>query len=380
MQQALKLDKAWWEHLAPKSMISRRREVEALLADFVRSGYGAQWLKVARNPMGVFRLSPGQVIPVVQLTFVGNAPGFVAPFRTLKVGHRTVNTSTEYLSGKILAENEQSIQPLLSVDVVTDPVMVGAAMRRQSTLDESKVLQPSLLFSVPAHHLLSPKHSLTGAYVLYQHIFGNGGSYPNDGHFYVGVTKRSWQQRWAEHRRAIEFGSNLLFHRRFREEKAQGRITYVHHKVMGITNDLESLYAAEEFLVEGHWQDDRRLNMIPGGKSGLRYLRENGLLRQRAAPMPDDRERIVDGWLRVNPTKGLPAPWIAERWRDNAWAVAQICGRDNRLSVQQVRAIRELAVAHSAEEISIRIGAKDAAQVTRVLEGKTYTRVDRSES
>lgn len=349
LQHTIKLNKAWWEHLAPKSMISRRREVEGLLAEFVRSSYGTEWLKVACNPAGVFRLFPGQVIPVVQLTFVGNAPGFVAPFQKLMESHRTVNTDTVYLSGKVLAENEQIIQPLLSVDVVTDPVMVSAAMRRQTTVDERTVLQPSLLLSVPAHLLLSPTHSPTGAYVLYQHIFGNGSSYPNDGHFYVGVTKRSWQRRWAEHRRAIEVGSDLLFHRRFREEKAEGRITYVHHKVMGITNDVESLYAAEEFLVEGHWEDERRLNMIPGGKSGLRYLRENGLLKRRSAPMPDDREQIINGWLREHPLRGLPAPWIAKKWRDNAWAVAQICGRDDRLSVEQVRAIRELAVAHSAE-------------------------------
>ena len=34
----MKLNKAWWEHLAPKSMIGRRREVEQLLEDFVRFG------------------------------------------------------------------------------------------------------------------------------------------------------------------------------------------------------------------------------------------------------------------------------------------------------------------------------------------------------
>lgn len=93
----------------------------------------------------------------------------------------------------------------------------------------------------------------------------------------MGVSTRSWQKRWSEHRRAIEMGSPLLFHRRFREEQKGGRLTYVHHRVMAITDDLEELYESEEFLVEGHWDDERRLNMVPGGKSGLRYLRENGL-------------------------------------------------------------------------------------------------------
>ena len=70
----------------------------------------------------------------------------------------------------------------------------------------------------------------------------------------------------------------------------------------------------------------------------------------------------------------MPVPWVAEKWSDNDWAVAQICGRDNRLSVDQVRAIRTLATEHSAD-IALRIGARNVAQVERVLNGKTYTRV-----
>jgi hypothetical protein len=156
---------------------------------------------------------------------------------------------------------------------------------------------------------------------------------------------------------------------------AAGRVTYVHHKVMGITEDLEALYEAEERLVEGHWQDERRLNMIPGGKSGLRYMRENGLLNARVVPMPDDRDRMIEAWLRDHPRKGLPAPWVSEKWKDDAWAVAQICGREGRLSVDQVRAIRELAHDHPAATIAERIGALNPEQVQRVIDGETYVRV-----
>ncbi|BES83337.1 hypothetical protein PEC302107_31630 [Pectobacterium araliae] len=63
-------------------------------------------------------------------------------------------------------------------------------------------------------------------------------------YFYVGVTKRSWQKRWAEHKRAITNDSPLLFHRKYREEMQNGCVTYLHHKVMEITNDLEQLYEA----------------------------------------------------------------------------------------------------------------------------------------
>ena len=161
--------------------------------------------------------------------------------------------------------------------------------------------------------------------------------------------------------------------RRFRV--AAGRLTYVHHKVMAITDDLEQLYEAEDFLVEGHWDDERRLNMVPGGKSGLRYLRENGLLSKGVAPLPDERDKILHKWLNDQPRLGLPAPWVAEKWKDNDWAIAQICRRDGRLSPVQVKTIRELAKNHTPEEIYVRIVAKDVGQVKRVLDGKTYARI-----
>ncbi|WP_232357015.1 hypothetical protein [Delftia lacustris] len=99
---------------------------------------------------------------------------------------------------------------------------------------------------------------------------------------------------------------------------------------MAITDDLKQLYKAEEFLVEGHWDDERRLNMVPGGKSGLR---ENGLLSKGVVPLPDDRDKILHKWLNDHARLGLLAPWVAEKWKDNDWAMAQICGRDGRLSV-----------------------------------------------
>lgn len=372
----VKINKSWWEHLAPKPLIPRRGEVESLLNNFIQSSrYGQEWCKVARSPKGIFRIKPGQIIPFFQVTFLNRSQGFVAPFQKLRNDHRTVGSPIKYLSGKSLDEKEHAIQPLIIVDLVTDPLFVEAANNGQTTIDENNIKQPSLIFSIPANLLFSPKHSPNKAYVLYQHIFGQGNSYPNDGYFYVGVTTRSWQKRWSEHKRAIRGGSPLLFHKKFREEEATGRLTYVHHKVMAITDNIEQLYGAEEFLVEGHWQDKRRLNMIPGGKSGLRYLRENGLLHKSVIPLPDERDRIVSKWLKDHPRKGLPAPWVSEKWRDNDWAVAQICGRDGRLSVEQVQAIRKLAKEYSAEEIAARIGARNVTQVKRVLEGKTYVRV-----
>lgn len=163
----MKLNKAWWEHLAPKSMIGRRCEVEQLLEDFVRSSdYGREWGRVAANPHGVFRLKPGQLIPVVRMIFMGDRPGFISPFRKVMNGHRTVDRKPEYGLGA-LGEGELAIQPTISVEVVTDPAYLAAAMRGATQIDESTIRSPSLVFSVPAHFLLSPKHYPERAYVLY---------------------------------------------------------------------------------------------------------------------------------------------------------------------------------------------------------------------
>src|SRR5882724_1198042 len=113
--------------------------------------------------------------------------------------------------------------------------------------------------------------------------------------------------------------------------------------------------------------------MIPGGKAGLRYLRQNGMLSKHTVPQPDERDQFLLRWMRDNPRKGVPAPWISEKWKDDAWATAQICGRQGRLSVQQIAAVRRLAYNYDVEDIAERIGAMNASQVQRVIEGKTYS-------
>jgi len=370
----ISISRDWWEHLAPKVMHRRRSEVEALLREWCLSDYGAHWLRVAKEERGVIRARPGHFVPVVHFVALADRPIFIAPQERGKEGLRTVG-SDQFRSGHTLDEGELALRPEIRLDVVRDQALLAAAARLDTSPHVPGVKEPSQVFSAPACFLIAPTAWPKKSYVLYQHIFGEGPSYPYDGFFYIGVTTRSWQKRWAEHRRAVDTGSPLLFHRKLREELRAGRVSYIHHKVMGITSDLETLYATEEWLVEGHWSDARRLNMIPGGKSGLKYLRENGMLPARVVPMPDERDRLLETWLRENPRRGLPAPWVSEKWKDNAWAIAQICGRDDRLSVEQVRAIRELATLHSAETIAERIGARNREQVQRVIDGQTYTRV-----
>jgi len=123
----------------------------------------------------------------------------------------------------------------------------------------------------------------------------------------------------------------------FRDETEAHRITYVHHKIMAVTDDVEALYRAEEWLVRQHWEDERRLNMIPGGRAGWRGRRQ-----------PDSATTAV---------------------RSKADAV---CARGDRLSVDQVRSIRCLRGDVSASEIATRVSARNVRQVRGVLANRTY--------
>ena len=374
--QMTMVNRIWWDHLVPKEIASRRGELQELLKSFKRSEYGSHWMRAALTHGGLMRIKPGQKIPVCHAIFLKGRKPFIAPQKKLEREHRSVGRELKFHSGRTLAKEEVALYPELMIEVMDDPAMLTASANGITDIDEAKVTRPALIFSCPAAMLLRPEGFPKKSYVLYQHIFGHGGSYPDQGFFYVGVTTRSWQKRWSEHRRNIDKGSLLRFHAKFREERDAGRLTYVHHKVMGATTDIEQLYEAEEFMVEGHWNDERRLNMVPGGKSGLLYMRRHGMLDKSVVPMPDDRDRTLVQWLNEHPRKGLPAPWMADKWRDDDWAVAQICSREGRLSVRQVRAIRSLAQLHEPAEIAEKIGALDVEQVKRVLDGKTYTRVN----
>ncbi len=295
------INEQWWLHLTPKAMHGRRREFEAHLRNWVKTDYGAFWLASALRPGGLIRVKPDQAIPAFHAIKLADRPMFIAPQESIQAGHRGVGLS-DMASGRPLANNEIAITPLVRLDLADDPVLLNLARTGKAPKHVSGVTRPSQIFSIPAHYLLTPTMWPKKTFVLYQHIFGEGGSYPNEGLFYVGLTTRSWQTRWSEHRRAMRNGSKLLFHRTFREETEAGRITYVHHQIMGITQDLDALYDAEEALVAGHWNDQRRLNMIPGGKQGFRYLRKVGAISQGPLPTPDERELIINAWAARDPT------------------------------------------------------------------------------
>ena len=135
-------------------------------------------------------------------------------------------------------------------------------------------------------------------------------------------------------------------------------------------------FTLEEEVVDGYWEDERLLNMIPGGRKGLRYLHEHNMIGRNVHPLPDEVDRILENWFKENPRKGLPAPWVAEKWEDPAYAESVICGADGRLKPDQVRAIRYLSATGLEPEVILqKVGALNLPQVSRVLTGQSYSRI-----
>lgn len=271
MASPVSIDRGWWEHLTPTPMHKLRAAVERQLRAWCETDYGKFWLSSAREPGGVIRINAGDAIPDFHMVAMRSGLKFVAPQKRMREGHRNVSIGTDdYRSGKPQQAGELILSPVIRLDLVSDPALMAAARRFDISMPSAHVTEPSILFSAPAHILIRPNGWPKKSFVLYQHIFGEGSSYPVDGYFYVGITTRSWKTRWAVHRRAMRKGSNLLFHRKLREELEAERVTYIHHKVMAVTTNVEALYEAEAALVRGHWEDTRRLNMIPGGRAGYR--------------------------------------------------------------------------------------------------------------
>ncbi|MGE7199617.1 hypothetical protein [Brevundimonas naejangsanensis] len=105
---------------------------------------------------------------------------------------------------------------------------------------------------------------------------------------------------------------------------------------MAVTDDIERLYNTETWLLEGHRQDARLLNMSAGGRAGRRRTPCASSLSADASCAPPPRRR---------------AP---------------------RLTLDQLNAIRGLEALATASEIARRVAAASPRQVRDVVAGRTY--------
>jgi hypothetical protein len=243
---------------------------------------------------------------------------------------------------------------------------------------------------VPLRALMKGGQDLKGKYVVYLHalLADNGEDY-----VYYGITKRGWNRRFMEHTNtALGDETRRLFPLKFQAllraqaDKRMGKKTSevglrgLVSTICAIGLDADAAMDVEEYLVDKYSLASRHplgLNMIPGGKEGIRRLHELvGPRKDKALEDTEDREEALNEYLGKHPGLGVPKPGVAAKWNDPAYAEAVICGRENRLSADQVREIRYLAALGNAREaIRDAVGAIDLGQVDRVLAGRTYSRI-----
>ena len=218
---------------------------------------------------------------------------------------------------------------------------------------------------------LHPQHSsLKGTYSVYAHkLFFEGAKNREDGFIYVGLTKHGWRQRLTGHLQAARSGSNTLFHKALRAKPM-----IISSTVLLVAADEDEAMAFEEDQVSKFslYIDNRNgLNMIPGGRAGLRFLHDRAVGR---AVTIEDREVALDNLLKSRRIS-LPNPAVATHWNDPEYAARVMCGRPGRFSVDDLGNIADLhAVGYSADAVAGSFGVS-SRRVLDFVSGKTYNRV-----
>ena len=254
----------------------------------------------------------------------------------------------------------------------------------------SPTLDIPMRLEVPLRALMKGGQHLKGTYAVYLHclLTNTGAEF-----VYYGITKRAVNVRFSEHTKAaFQDHSTRLFPSKL-DKLTQARVDFVYKKqpksemldrlitiVCAIGLNEDAPMDTEEYLVDKYSLASKHasgLNMIPGGYEGVRVLHRLSLLKKREVSDTEDREEIFSSFLRAHPQFGIPKPGVAEKWMDASYAEAVICGRENRLSGDQVREIRYLrALGAPIEQIVVKVGAANGAQVHRVLAGRTYSRIN----
>jgi len=254
----------------------------------------------------------------------------------------------------------------------------------------SLALDIPMRVEVPLRAIIKGGTAIRGSYVVYLHALET----EEKGSFvYYGITKRGWSRRFNEHvSDAIQKKSRRLFSQRL-SELIQARVDELKGiatnapKLAGVVTAIcavglneDAAMDTEEYLVDKYSLSSKHsegLNMIPGGREGIRVLHKLLAGKTRSLVETEDRETILDKYLQEHPLLGRRNRGVAEKWNDPEYAEAVICARESRLSAEQVREIRYLAaLGNSIDQIRAQTSALDNGQVSRVLAGRTYARIN----
>ncbi len=194
----------------------------------------------------------------------------------------------------------------------------------------------------------------------------------SDDYHYIGITGRNWLHRFREHMGEMGRGSRRRFYRAWRESMGKTDVHFVSQ--LGDTNlTYEDAMNWEELHVDQLGSNG--LNMISGGFKGLKELHEHRII-DRIDLSLEERDKAIAEYVRQNPRKGIPNPFIAELWKDDDFYLKVIEARSKTLSADQVRKIRELAsMGRSVTEIAEEVDALNELQVKNVIAGRYYGRI-----
>ncbi len=196
----------------------------------------------------------------------------------------------------------------------------------------------------------------------------------SDSFYYVGITGRDWLLRLKEHIDEMRRGSKKRFHTAWRESMGKKHVLFT-SSLMDINQTFEGAMDWEERNVDTVAYGPNGLNMIPGGFKGLKFLHKLRIIDNVNINL-EEREKAIEEYIRQNPRKGIPNPFISKLWEDDEYYLKVIEARPKTLSTDQVRKIRELyKLGRSISEIVTEVGALNEAQVKSVIIGKTYTRI-----
>lgn len=185
---------------------------------------------------------------------------------------------------------------------------------------------------------------------------------------YIGITRRKWFTRLAEHMASAVAGSRFFFHEALRKH-ADKKIT---HRIFFAGVNEETAMSIEEEFVANLSLYPLGLNMIPGGAAGIKYLHSLGVKRRTT----DGAEFDIARLMSRESVRGRPNPLCSARWAsDPDYAERVVCGHSGRLTAEQIRMARNLAITGiNSSEISEKIGAK-LQQIENLIKGKTYRRI-----
>jgi hypothetical protein len=215
-------------------------------------------------------------------------------------------------------------------------------------------------------------------------------AYQKNSLIYVGITKQTWQKRYRQHCFDMERGSNLRFHRALRGEFCQ--IGVIEHIVERVGLTEKQALEIEESEVEKrslHSLYPNGLNMIPGGKAGLKYVHNyasrTGYKLDREITV-DNLETVLTDVQRHTFRKHIDSGTaqrvnaeIARLWAvDIYFRINATTKQRNRFSFEQIQAARIwYASGWSMDKIlenlrKIDVKKVSMEQLEQLLAGKTY--------